>query len=108
MTHKSLIRTAAFAVVGLMFAAGSSLAHPNHRILGTVTMAAADHLMLDDRDGKNHTVTITADTRVTRDKKAIKAADIPVGARVVVIVVSDTDMRAKSIEVGVAPGGAGQ
>jgi len=33
-----------------------------HKVMGTVTMAAADHLMLKDKDGKDVTVKVTADT----------------------------------------------
>ena len=49
-----------------------ALAHPghDHKILGTVTMAAADHVMVKDKAGKDVTVHITADTKVAEGKKA--------------------------------------
>jgi hypothetical protein len=47
----------AFAVVALGSGV-SLLAHEGygHKVMGTVTMAAADHLMLKDKDGKDVTV----------------------------------------------------
>lgn len=76
-------------------------AHPNHKIMGTVSMVAADHIMVKDRDAKEHTIKLTKATKVTRARKPFKAADIPVGARVVATVVSHSDLTARIIEVGV-------
>jgi hypothetical protein len=90
------------ALAVLVFS-GAALAHPNHKVMGTVTMIAADHVMLKDKAGKEHTLKIVKTTKVTRNKKPMKATDIPVGARVVVTAVSDEDLTAKSIEVGVVP-----
>jgi len=82
------------------------LAHPGHehKVLGTVTMAAADHVMLKDREGKDHTVHITADTKVLKDRKAAEVADIKAGMRIVVTAVEENEkMMAKVIELGAAP-----
>lgn len=79
---------------------GAALAHPNHKVLGTVTHVAADHVMVKDRDGRIHTIKLAKTTKVTKDKKAMKAADIAVGARIVVTAVSDEDLTARTIEVG--------
>ena len=100
---KTLKRLAAAIAFGLLLMSGVALAHPNHKIMGTVTMIAADHVMLKDRAGKEHTIKLTKTTKVTRNKKAMKAADIKVGTRVVATVVSDSDVTAKIIEVGAAP-----
>jgi hypothetical protein len=83
------------------------LAHEGHehKVMGTVTMAAADHVMLKDTDGKDVMVKVTKDTKV-KAKPAVKVEDIKVGSRIVVTVVEEKDksMTAKSIEVGaVAP-----
>ena len=91
---------------GLMLAlallmGATSLAHPNHKILGTVTMIAADHVMVKDRAGKEITVKLVKTTKVTKNKKAFKASDITNGTRVVITVVSDEDLTATLIEVGV-------
>ena len=42
------------------------LAHEGHehKVMGTVTMAAADHVMLKDKDGKDVMVKVTKDTKV--------------------------------------------
>ena len=101
---KAMIGTAALA---LLVGTGSALAHPDHRILGTVSKLAAAELVVKDRDGKEHAIRLVKTTKVTRNKKPIKAADIPGGARVVVVVVSDEDLTAKTIEVGVVASGAG-
>ena len=81
------------------------LAHEGHehRVMGTVTMAAADHIMLKDKDGKDLMVKVTKDTKV-KAKPAVKVQDIKVGSRIVITAVEEQDksMRAKSIEVGAA------
>lgn len=75
-----------------------------HKVLGTVTMAASDHVMLKDKDGKDVTVHITKDTKVVRDKKAMTVGDIQVGMRVVVTAaIENTKVMATTIELGAAP-----
>ena len=77
---------------------------PAHKVMGTVTMAMADHVMLKDKDSKEVTINVTQATKV-KAKPAIKVEDIKVGTRVVVTAVQEKDksMTAKSIEVGAAP-----
>jgi hypothetical protein len=86
-----------------------SFAHEghDHKIMGTVTMAAADHVMLKDKDGKDVTVKVTKDTKL-RAKTAMKVEDLKVGARVVITATQDKDesFTAKTIEVGGAPAAA--
>ena len=79
----------------------------DHKIMGTITMAAADHVMLKDKDGKDVTVQVTKDTKV-KSKPAMKVEEIKVGTRVVVTATMEKDksLKAKTIEVGVAPGAA--
>jgi hypothetical protein len=73
----------------------------DHKVMGTVTMAAADHVMLDDTARKPVTVQVTKDTRVLRDKKPIKAEQIPVGSRVVIVARMEKDrLIARTIDVG--------
>lgn len=66
-------------------------AHPGHehKVLGTVTMVAADHVMVKDKDGKDATVTINESTKFVRAKKAMKATDLKVGMRIVITAVTD-------------------
>ena len=72
-----------------------------HKVMGTVTMAAADHLMVKTTDGKDETITLNAKTKVVRSKTAIKSADIKPGTRVVVIVQSDkAPFVATEVQVG--------
>ena len=77
-----------------------------HRILGTVTMAAADHIMLKDKDGKNLTVKVTKDTKV-KARAAIKVEHIKAGTRVVITAVEgkDKSVVAKTIQAGAPPAG---
>lgn len=94
------------AVAALLVAAAPSFAHEghDHKIMGTVTMAAADHVMLKDRDGKDVTVKVTKDTRVKADP-AIKIEEIKPGTRVVVTATQakDKSFTAKLIQVGAPP-----
>ncbi len=99
--------TTVLALAVLAFGFGARiLAHEGHehKVMGTVTMAAADHLMLKDKDGKDVIVKVTKDTRVTA-KPAVKVEEIKAGTRVVVTAVEEKDksMTAKTIEVGAAP-----
>ena len=101
-----MVFAAAFATAVLT--AGAVSAHPGHeqKILGTVTMAAADHVMVKSPDGKVATVTITKDTKFTQSKKAMKASDLKVGMRIVITAVTDDNdekLIAQVIELGKAP-----
>ena len=77
--------------------------HP-HKIMGTVTMASADHLMLKDRQGKDITVRVAKDTKV-KATPALKVEEIKRGTRVVVTALQEKDksFTAKTIEVGAPP-----
>jgi hypothetical protein len=86
------------------------LAHPghDHKVLGTVTMAAADHVMVKDKAGKDVTVYINDDTKVVMAKKPARVEDIKKGMRVVItaVTVKDKDVEklvAKNIELGPPP-----
>ncbi len=85
------VTTALAAVVGSLLVAGVAMAHPghDHKIMGTVTMAAADHVMVKSPDGKEVTAAINKATKFMRAKKAMKAADLKVGMRVVITAVTD-------------------
>ena len=75
----------------------------DHKVLGTVTMAAPDHLMVKDREGKDVTIRVTKATKV-RSKPAVKVEEIKAGTRVVVTARMEKDvLRATLIEVGAAP-----
>ncbi len=98
------------AIAVLALSTGAPLrAHEGHehKIMGTVTMAGSDHLVLRDKDGKSVTIRVTKDTKV-KAKPVMKAMEIKVGTRVLVTALMEKDktLRAKSIEVGVATAAA--
>lgn len=86
-----------------------ALAHEghDHKVLGTVTMAAADHVMLKDKDNKDVTVYLNRETKVLKDKKPMKVEDIKTGLRVVITATTVKEngvekMVAKQVELGAA------
>jgi hypothetical protein len=96
------------AALATVVSTGLVFAHPGHehKVMGTVTMAAADHVMLKDKDGKDATVVINKDTKFIRAKKAMKAADMKVGMRIVITAATDANddkSVAKVIELGPDP-----
>ena len=99
----SAVLTAAVLALG---ASARPMAHEGHqyKLLGTITMAAADHVMLKDRDGKDVTVKVTKDTTV-KAKPVITVQEIKAGSRVVITAIEGKDktLTAKAIEVGTAP-----
>lgn len=81
------------------------LAHEghDHKVLGTVTMAAADHIMVKDREGKDITIQVTKATKV-RSKPVMKVEEIEAGTRVVVTARMQKDTyTATLVEVGASP-----
>lgn len=107
MIRRSGIAVTAWAATIVLLTA-TAFAHPGHeqKVMGTVTMAAADHVMLKTTQGKDATVVINKDTKFTRAKKAMKASDMVVGMRVVIAAVTDENddkLIAKTIELGPAP-----
>jgi hypothetical protein len=105
MNRRSLV----MALVGVMVFVGfrgPAVAHEghDHKVLGTVTMAAADHVMLKDKDGKDVTVLVTKETKV-KAKTGMKVEEIKPGTRVVITAAmqKDKSLKAKTIEVGTAP-----
>lgn len=97
------LTTALLALVTLVVAWGPvARAHDghDHKVMGTITMAMADHVMLKTTEGKDVTIQVTKDTKVTRNKQPMKVEDIAVGTRVVVTASSEKDvMTAKAIQV---------
>ena len=108
MTRRMTVMVAMLAVLTLGI--GTRLiAHEghDHKVMGTVTMAAADRVVLKDTTGKDVTIQVTKDTKI-KAKQAMKVEEIKPGTRVVVTALMDKDksMKAKLIEVGVAPAAA--
>jgi hypothetical protein len=96
---------AALAAFMVMLALPSAaLAHEGHphKILGTVTSATADRLVLKTKDGKEQTILIAASTKVMKSQSAATAADLTPGARVVVTAITAKGVTtAKEIRIGV-------
>ena len=94
------------ALVAALAIPGYSFAHEGHahKVMGTITMAMADHVMLKDKDSKEVTIKVTKATKV-KAKPAIKIEEIQPGTRVVVTAVEQKDksLTATLIEVGAAP-----
>lgn len=106
MTRRIVLALTVLAAVAVV-ASPALMAHPghDHKVLGTLTMTASDHVMLKDKDGKDHTIQVNADTKFTRAKKVMTAADMKVGMRVVVTAETGENdtLVAKAIELGPAP-----
>ena len=101
---------AALAIAVLTLGVGARLLEHEgheHKVMGTVTMAAADHVMLKDTDGKDVTVKVNKDTKV-KAKTTVKVEEIKAGTRVVITAAQEKDksFTAKTIEVGVATAAA--
>ena len=66
-------------VLALVLSAGPAFAH-EHKVIGTVTMAAADHVMVRTMAGKEVTVKISAGTKVTRGKEVVKSDTVRIAS----------------------------
>jgi hypothetical protein len=103
---KHLVWILAVVFVAASGATPSVRAHEghDHKVMGVVTMAAADHVMLKDTAGKDITVQVTKETRV-KSKAPLKVQDIKAGTRVVITarMEKDKSLKARTIEVGVVP-----
>ena len=79
-------------------------AHPNHskKVMGTVTMAAPDHVMVKTTDGKDETIKIDAKTKLVKGKAKAKVEDLKVGTRVVISLTDKEPPTAAEIQVGAA------
>ena len=78
------------------------LAHEghDHKVMGTVTMAMADHIVVKDTAGKDVTIQVARTTRI-KAKAAMKVEEIKTGTRVVITAAMEKDkMIAKEIQVG--------
>lgn len=101
-----MIRRIAGSLVALTLLVTSVAgAHEGHerKLMGTVTMVAADHVMIKTTDGQEHTVSLKDTTKVKHGTMAMKAADLKEGTRVVITATGDKEpYAAKEINVGAA------
>jgi hypothetical protein len=92
-----------FTIAALVMTVAPAFAH-EHKVLGTVTAAAADHLTIRTTGGKDATIRIDPKTKVTRDNASIKPESLTAGTRVVVTTASDeSPYVAMSIQAGPPP-----
>jgi len=90
-------------IAALVMAVAPALAH-EHKVLGTVKAAAADHLTIRTTAGKDATIKIDPKTKVTRDNASVKPESLTAGTRVVVTTASDeSPYVAMSIQAGPPP-----
>jgi ABC-type amino acid transport substrate-binding protein len=81
----------------------AALAHEGHKMMGTVTMVAPDHVMMKAKDGKEITISVNAKTKVLRGKTRVKITDVKEGTRIVATVASHAaPFTASQIDVGKA------
>ena len=81
----------------------AALAHEGHKMMGTVTMVAADHVMMKTKDGKEITISLNAKTKILRGKTPVKISDVKEGMRIVATVSSHAaPFTASQIDVGKA------
>lgn len=96
MTKKIL----GFTLAAVFAIAAAAFAH-EHKIMGTATMVASDHLMMKTVDGHDVTVNVTKDTKITKGKTAVNLDTIKEGTRLVVTTASDeAPYTAMAIQVG--------
>ena len=92
-------------IVALGVGSGAVLAHEGHvhPVMGTVVMAAPDHVMLKTSDGKEVTMTVTEKTKIVKGNASVTIDELKAGTRVVATPVSEKEpLLAATIRVGVA------
>ena len=97
-------------LIALAFAAALALptavlAHEGHGVkkMGTITMAAPDHLMMKTADGKEVIIAVNAKTKVVKGKTIMKLSDLTAGTRIVATVATaKAPFTASEIAVGAA------
>ena len=83
---------------------GVTISAHEHKVAGTVTMAAADHVMMTTPEGKAVTVKVIGTTKITKGKESVKIDTVKAGLRIVVTTESDEDpYTAKVIQVAETP-----
>jgi hypothetical protein len=98
-------RLAVVAVlVGVVFGTTATFAHEEFRIIGTVQKVTATRLDIKQtKDGQIISMTIDAETIVTRDKKKVNRAELKTGLNVVVDAFGDRLDDLQVLEVRLVP-----
>ena len=74
------------------------------KVMGTVTLVAADHVMVTTIDGREQMIYVNTGTRILRGKTALKPADLNAGTRVLITVTDKEPLTATEIQLGGAAG----
>jgi hypothetical protein len=103
MTMKRLLIAAVVSAV-LTLSASSLAAHERYRIIGTVTKLTADEITVKQaKDNALVEMDIDQNTKVTRDGKAAKIADVKVGGSIVVEALGDSILDLVVLEIRLVP-----
>ena len=80
---------AVLSAAAMLALPGRLLAHEGHahKVMGTVAVVDTAHIEVDTTQGKRESHPLTKDTRYLKGKAPAEAADVKVGARVVLSVV---------------------
>jgi translation initiation factor IF-1 len=91
MTRKMFVGMALMVVLAIPVV---SLAHEGHahKVMGTVSSVAGNHLMVKTADGKTVMVMLDGKTKITQGKAKLEAAALKVGDRVVAEGAEEKDM----------------
>lgn len=68
--------------------------------MGTVTMAAADHVMVKTAEGKEQRIAVTQGTKILRGTTVVKIDQLTPGIRVVVTLTRKPTVAAAEIRLG--------
>jgi hypothetical protein len=94
-------------VIGLLAALASSTvpltAHEDFRIVGTVTLRKGNKLDVKTSQGRSVSMTMDANTRVTRDKKPVTVDELKAGLSVVINARGDTIDDLTVVDVRIVP-----
>lgn len=96
----------AFTIAAALAVPGLALAHEGdtgNRSWATVTMAAADHVMVKTSDGKELSIAVNAKTKLLKGKTAVKSDALTAGTRVVVTLTAKEPPTAAEIHIGAVP-----
>lgn len=99
-----MTRVLASLFIGLTLLCSAASAHEGHvrKIMGTVTMAAANHVMIRSTAGRDHTITLKRTTKILRGTKTVTLQDLKEGMRVVITATGDKEpYDAKEIKLGI-------
>jgi hypothetical protein len=98
VTRRTLLSTLAVLALPVLCAA-----HPghSHKVMGVVSMIHENHLEVKDAKGQASTFTLDDKTRVRRGKAILKAADIKVGDRAIVVYAESKDEKTGKTSVTV-------